>query len=76
MLKISACPSCGNKKVNRVQRDWLGLFHSHTYIVPQLEFYECSACGEKIYDREAMQKIEVHSPAFTKSAKNRKKRAA
>jgi hypothetical protein len=24
-------------------------------------------CGEKVYDREAMQKIEVHSPAYDKA---------
>ncbi len=76
MLQISTCPSCGNKKLSQVQRDWSGELHGRTYVVPQLEFYECSVCSEKIYDREAMQKIEAHSPAFAKSAKSRKKRAA
>jgi len=32
--------------------------------VPNLEFYECAKCGERVYDREAMRKIEAYSPAF------------
>ena len=32
------------------------------------EFHECPACGEKVYDREAMRKIEAHYPAFSKTS--------
>jgi len=39
------------------------------YKVPALEYHECPACGEKIYDRKALKKIEAHSPAFTKAHK-------
>jgi predicted RNA-binding Zn-ribbon protein involved in translation (DUF1610 family) len=35
--------------------------------VEKLEFHECPACGEKVYDREAMRAIEDKSPAFTKT---------
>jgi predicted RNA-binding Zn-ribbon protein involved in translation (DUF1610 family) len=35
-------------------------------VVPNLEFYECPDCGERIYDRDAMRKIEAHSPAYAK----------
>jgi hypothetical protein len=30
-----------------------------------VEYYECPACGEQVYDRDAMRKIESYSPAFT-----------
>ena len=66
MIQIRVCPSCGGDKIKRVQQDWTGKFQSQSYTVPLLEFYECPACGEKIYDREAMQKIESYSPAFAR----------
>ncbi|MBI4402366.1 MAG: YgiT-type zinc finger protein [Nitrospirae bacterium] len=67
MMKITSCPSCGSKKVRRVRRNWTGEFQGQTYTVPGLEFHECLDCSEKIYDREAMRKIEAYSPAFAKT---------
>lgn len=67
MIKITICPSCGSDKIERVQRNWIGEFHGRTYTVPGLEFHECPDCGEKIYDREAMRKIEAYSPAFVRT---------
>jgi len=66
-MNITSCPSCSSKRVKRVRRNWTGEFQGQGYTVPGLEFYECPDCGEKIYDREAMRKIEAHSPAFAKS---------
>jgi len=66
MMKISTCPSCGSSKIKKVRRNWTGSFKSKTYMVPNLEYYECADCGEKVYDRQAMRKIEAHSPAFSK----------
>ena len=37
-----------------------------TYVVPELTFYECPVCGERVFPPEAMMKIEVHSPAYTR----------
>jgi hypothetical protein len=34
---------------------------------PEMEFYNCPDCGERIYDREAMLKIEFYSPAYHKA---------
>jgi hypothetical protein len=34
--------------------------------VPNLEFEECPNCGERLYDHDAMRKIEEHSPAYAK----------
>jgi len=44
----------------------MGEFRGQPYTVPDLEFYECPDCGERIYDREAMRKIEAYSPAFVR----------
>lgn len=41
-------------------------------MVPNLEHYECADCGEKVYDRQSMRKIEAHSPAFAESRVERK----
>ena len=64
-MKISTCPSCGSNKIKKVRRDFAGKFQGETYTVTALDFHECPACGEKVFDREAMRKIESHSPAFT-----------
>ena len=66
-IQITICPSCGSRKIKKVRRDWTGKFQGKSYVVPSLEFYECPACNENIYDRYAMRKIESHSPAFIKA---------
>lgn len=66
MRKLTTCPSCGSDKIKRVKRNWKGEFQGKRYTVPGLEYHECPSCGEKVYDREAMRKIESHSPAFAK----------
>ena len=71
MIKITICPCCGSDKIKCVRRDWTGEFEGRTYTVPELEFYECADCGERIYDREAMRRIEACSPAFSKIHTNR-----
>ncbi len=63
-LKITICPSCGSTEIKKVRRNWSGSFQGRSYTVPSLEFYECPACGERVYDRQAMGKIQEHSPAF------------
>lgn len=44
-----------------------GIYKDRMYTVPRLEFYECSARGEEVYDREAMRQIESCSPPFGKN---------
>jgi len=73
-VRIKRCPTCGKEKVKRVRRNWKGANQGQTYAVPALEYFECSNCGEKIYDRRAMRKIEAYSPAFA-SLRARKKSA-
>ncbi len=69
MINITLCPSCGSNKIRRVRKTRKCEFQNQSYIVPSLEFYECPACGEKIYDRQAMRKIEQYSPAFAMKQK-------
>lgn len=66
ILKITHCPTCGSDQIHLLKQDWTGKFQQQVYVVPELEFYECAQCGERIYDRGAMRKIEAYSPAFIK----------
>ncbi len=66
MLQITICPSCSSGNIKRVRRNWKGNFKGLSYTVLSLEFYVCTNCGERIYDRQAMRKIEAISPAFAK----------
>ena len=51
------------------------VMYGKKYCVSSLEYYECSNCGEELYDREAMRKIEEKSPTL-KNLKSRRKVAA
>lgn len=66
ILKIKVCPTCGSQEIKKVRKDVTNMFAGQSYTIPLLEFYECPGCGEKVYDRDAMQKIESISPAFNK----------
>jgi YgiT-type zinc finger domain-containing protein len=76
MITITICPTCGSDKIKKVQRDWTDEFQGQSYTVPALEFWECPNCGERIYDREAMRRIEACSPAFAKPRTPRAKAKA
>lgn len=67
VFKIATCPSCGSDRIKAVRKDWTGNFAGQAYTVRNLEFYDCPECGEKVYDREAMRRIEEASPAFAKA---------
>jgi len=75
MLKITKCPSCGSSKIRRIRRDWSDEYQGIAYVVPDLEYYECPQCDERVYDQNAMRKIESHSPAF-KRTRPQKRRLA
>ncbi len=67
MIQMTVCPSCGSGNIKKVRQDWLGEFRGQPYTVPDLEFYACPDCGERVYDRQAMRKIEAYSPAFARA---------
>jgi len=63
-MRIVKCPSCGSRRISKVQRDWTGEFQGKKYAVEGLEFYECPSCCEQVFDPEAMRRIEAQSPAY------------
>ena len=66
MIRLTACPTCGSKKLKAVRKTVTRQYKGERYTVPDLEFQECPNCGEKLYDRDAMHKIEAVSPAYDK----------
>ncbi len=66
-LEIKTCPTCGSREIKRVKKVWRGKYQGKAYSVPSLSFYECPDCGEKVYDRDAMHRIEEKSPALRKA---------
>jgi YgiT-type zinc finger domain-containing protein len=66
-MTINRCPTCGSDRIKKARRNWTGEFRGKTYQVEGLEFYECPVCGERLFDRAAMRKIEAQSPAFSGS---------
>ncbi len=63
-VNITRCPTCGSDQIKKVCRDWTGSAKGQTYVVPALTFSECPVCGERVFDREALVRIQVASPAF------------
>ena len=69
---ISACPACGSAAIRAVQKDWSERYAGKRYVVRNLRYFHCTQCGEKLYDRDAMRRIQVASPAFAKPQRARK----
>lgn len=65
-LKITECPSCASPRIRLVKRNQRRTLADKIYVVPNLQYWECSACGEQVYDSDAMRKIEAYSPAYRK----------
>jgi len=66
-LIIKTCPTCGSGKIKKVKKDWKEEYQGKKYSVSSLAFYECPNCGERVYDRDAMRRIEEKSPALEKA---------
>jgi YgiT-type zinc finger domain-containing protein len=65
---ITHCPTCGSDQIKQVCRDWTSTYQGRSYVVPALTFYECPVCGERVFEREAMAKIRVYSPAYARKS--------
>jgi len=65
-VKIARCPTCGSDQIKKVCHDWAGIYKGQTYVVPELSFYECPVCGDRVFEREALDRIQALSPAFAK----------
>lgn len=64
---ITRCPTCGSVKIRRVRKTVTRTHAGQTCVVPDLAFWECPACGERVYDRDALRQIEARSPAYHKT---------
>jgi YgiT-type zinc finger domain-containing protein len=65
-LQITECPTCGSDKIRRTRKAIKRTYKDHTYCVPDVSFWECPDCSERIFDRTAMRQIEAASPAYAK----------
>ena len=65
--KITSCPTCGSPKIRRVRKTVKRTHAGRPYVIPGLAFWECPACGERVFDGAAMRQIEAHSPAYLKT---------
>jgi YgiT-type zinc finger domain-containing protein len=70
-LSITRCPTCGSGSIRRVRRDLRREVRKQKYVVRGLEFHECPECGEKVFDRQAMRRIQAASPAYTRAGTRR-----
>ena len=75
-LQITECPTCASPRIKHVRKNLRRTWNGQTYVVPNVDHWECADCGEHVYDRDAMHKIEAHSPAYTKRRAAEKKTAA
>ena len=75
-LNIKYCPNCGSDQIKQVRRDWTGVYKGQAYAVPDLTFYECPVCGEKVFPPEAAAKIQTHSPAYAGHLRKRSRSSA
>jgi len=72
MPRIKTCPTGGSRSIRLVGKDDRGRFKGKAYVAPDVEYYECPACGEKLFGREAMRRIE----SFRPSRRTRKRKVA
>ena len=72
MPNLKTCPTCGQPHLRRVTRDVPCNFKGQPYTAPAITFHECPDCGERLYDRDAMRKMESFRPSATKPRGKRK----
>jgi YgiT-type zinc finger domain-containing protein len=58
MHDIKTCPTCSSRRIRRVREDVSGEWMGRRFVARDIEFYECPVCGERIYDPDAMRKIQ------------------
>jgi len=62
MRETTFCPTCGSDDLKKVRRTWTGELEGKFYTIPDLEFYQCAACWERILDRKALRRIKASVP--------------
>ena len=70
-MDITHCPSCGSRKIRKVRGAVSHEFEGETYTVAGVTYYQCPNCGERVYDGEAVDKMQAASPAYRKTLSER-----
>ena len=65
---IDLCPICDSRKIKKLR----GVFDLGKKTIPDIEYYLCENCGEKLTDTENEEKIDH----YLKKQGSKKKRAA
>jgi len=63
-MDIKHCPSCGSSRIKKIRGSVSREFEGEIYTVSGVTYHECSGCGERVYERDAVRKIQAKSPAF------------
>jgi YgiT-type zinc finger domain-containing protein len=71
LMNITSCPTCGSRRIKRVRRTIVRRVGAVRYQVPDLEFFECPVCGERLFDRAASHKIDAASPSLRSRARRK-----
>ena len=66
-LHLTHCPTCGSESIREVRRDVRRRVLDTEYTIRSLRFHECTDCGEKVYGRQALRRIQETSPAYSKA---------
>jgi YgiT-type zinc finger domain-containing protein len=66
-MEITCCPSCGSRKIMKVRGPVSHEFEGEIYTVAGVTYYQCPDCGERVYDGEAVDKMQAASPAYRKT---------
>jgi YgiT-type zinc finger domain-containing protein len=69
MLKIKTCPTCGSRRIRLVVGDYHGNFRGKQYVARYVEHHGCPNCGEKLFDPEAMRRIESSRPGHKRKTR-------
>ena len=70
-MEITRCPSCGSGSIRKVRGTLSRNFEGETYRVSGVSYCHCPDCGEHVYDRDAVRKIQAASPAFRRELSTR-----
>jgi YgiT-type zinc finger domain-containing protein len=70
--KAFRCVTCGHRTMRRVVRDVVTHSGKRRTVVSNIEIDECSHCGERLYDLEALKQIRAKRTARRPSKRSRR----
>lgn len=63
-MDIKYCPSCGGSRIKKTRGTVTRTHEGKRYSVSGVTYFACPDCGERVYDRQAVRKIQAKSPAY------------